>query len=125
MPVSRFPPRALIVEDEIVIALDLEAQMQALGFNVFALASNASQALKAARDTPPDVAIMDIYLNGTRDGIEAARQLHELYDTDVIFVTSYGDDPGVSERIEQQLPGSKILSKPLYGQRLADALEGL
>ncbi len=107
-----------------MIALDLEAQMQALGFNVFALAANASQALRAAMDTPPDVAIMDIYLSGARDGIEAARQLRELYDTDVIFVTSYSDDPGISERIEQQLPGARILSKPLYGQRLADALSG-
>ena len=125
MPASAFPPRALIVEDEIVIALDLETQMQALGFNVFALAANASQALTAAMDTPPDVAIMDIYLNGARDGIEAARQLRELYDTSVIFVTAYGDDPGVVEQIEQQLPGAKVLSKPIYGQRLADALEGL
>ena len=125
MPASAFPPRALIVEDEIVIAMDLEAQMQALGFNVFALAANASQALTAAMNTPPDVAIMDVYLNGARDGIEAARQLRELYDTSVIFVTSYGDDPGVIERIEQQLPGAKVLSKPVYGRRLADALEGL
>jgi CheY-like chemotaxis protein len=124
MTASKFPPRALVVEDEFVIALDLEAQMQALGFNVFALAASASEALTAAKATPPDIAIMDIYLNGARDGIEAARQLRELYDTTVVFVTSYGEDPGLSERIEQQLPGAKILSKPLYGDRLANAIAG-
>src|SRR5262249_32099403 len=71
-------PRALIVEDEIVIAMDIEAQMKKLGFDVCGLTSNAREALSLAMEEPPDVAIMDVYLQGARDGIEVARQIRDL-----------------------------------------------
>jgi len=115
-------PRALIVEDEIVIAMDLEAQMRKLGFDVCGVTSNAREALSLAMEDPPDLAIMDIYLNGTRDGIEVARQIRSLFATPVIFITAYGDDDGLMERIRQYLPEAIVLPKPLYGNRLADTI---
>ena len=63
---------ALIVEDEFLIALDLEETMQALGFEVCALAPTAKEAISLAMRNPPDVVLMDVYLDGTRQGIEAA-----------------------------------------------------
>jgi len=118
-------PRALIVEDEIVIAMDLEAQMRKLGFDVCGVTSNAREALSLAMEDPPDLAIMDIYLNGTRDGIEVARQIRSLFATPVIFITAYGDDDGLMERIRQYVPEAIVLPKPLYGNRLADTINRL
>ena len=118
-------PRALIVEDEIVIAMDLEAQMRKLGFDVCGVTSNAREALSLAMEDPPDLAIMDIYLNGARDGIEAARQIRNLFATPVIFITAYSDDHGLMDRIRQQVPEATVLPKPLYGSRLADTIARL
>jgi two-component system, response regulator PdtaR len=70
--------RAIIVEDEILIALALEAEMKDLGFDVCGLAANAKQAIAMAMEDKPDLAVMDIYLNGARDGIATARVLRDL-----------------------------------------------
>ena len=116
------PPRALIVEDEILIALALEAEMKDLGFDVCGLAANARQAIAMAMEDEPDLAVMDIYLNGARDGIETARVLRDLCGVQVVFVTAYSDGEGLTERIQQQVPNAPVLTKPLYGHRLADAI---
>jgi response regulator of citrate/malate metabolism len=115
-------PRALIVEDEILIALALEAEVKDLGFDVCGLAANANQAIAMAMEDEPDLAVMDIYLNGARDGIEAARVLRDLCGVSVVFVTAYSDDEGLKERIQKQVPNAPVLTKPLYGHRLADAI---
>lgn len=115
-------PRALIVEDEIFIALALEAEVKDLGFDVCGLAANANQAIALAMEGEPDIAIMDIYLNGARDGIETARVLRDLCGVRVVFVTAYSDDEGLTERIQKQVPNTPVLAKPLYGHRLADAI---
>ena len=115
-------PRALIVEDEVLIALGLEADLNELGFEDCRLAANARQALSRAMEDPPDLAVIDIYLNGVRDGIETARMLRELCGVPVVFVTAYSDEEGIIDRIQQQVPGAPVLTKPLYGHRLADAI---
>jgi DNA-binding NarL/FixJ family response regulator len=113
--------RALIVEDEFLIALDLETDLCALGFDVCDLAANAKQARSLAMSNEPDVVLMDVNLEGGREGIEAARWLREVCDTAVVFVTSYNDDDTV-ERIHQQVPGAPVLAKPVYRETLADAV---
>jgi DNA-binding NarL/FixJ family response regulator len=112
----------LIVEDEIIIALALEADLNELGFDVCGAAANAREALSLAMDDTPDIAVIDIYLNGARDGIETARMLRELRNVPVVFVTAYSDEEGILERVARQVPGAPILNKPLYGHRLADAI---
>jgi DNA-binding NarL/FixJ family response regulator len=118
------PPRrrrALIVEDELMIALDLEGAMSALGFDICGLASTADTARSIAMDNQPDVVLMDVNLDGGREGIEAARWLREVCDTAIVFVTSYNDHDTV-ERIHEQVPGAPVLQKPVYRKRLADAV---
>src|SRR5689334_19390183 len=116
---------ALIVEDEVMIALGLQADLEALGFEVSGLAANAREAMSLAMNDKPDLVVMDIYLNGARDGIEAARSIRETFGTRIIFVTAYTDDDGIIERIHQQVPDAPVLPKPLYGDRLANAIEQL
>jgi DNA-binding NarL/FixJ family response regulator len=113
--------RALIVDDEFLIAFDLEASMHALGFDVCAVASNEKDAIELAKSNPPDVVVMDVYLGGTRAGIEAARWLREVCGVPVVFVTAHSDD-GTLERIRSVLPGAPVLSKPVYRENLAHAI---
>jgi len=69
---QRLPPhrgRALIVEDEIFLAISLEADMHALGFEICDLAANGQQASKLAMSNQPDVVLMDINLEGGASSI--------------------------------------------------------
>jgi len=118
------PPRrhrALIVEDELMIALDLEDAMSALGFDICGLASTADTARSIAIDHHPDVVLMDVNLDGGHEGIEVGRWLREVCDVPVVFVTAYSDE-GTIERIHEQVPGAPVLAKPVYPQTLADAM---
>src|SRR4029450_4279873 len=79
--------RALIVDDEVIFALNMEAAMQELGFHVSHLAAKGSQAATLAMSNQPDLVLMDVNLEGGREGIEVARWLHELCDVPIVFVT--------------------------------------
>ena len=121
---QRSPPhhrRALIVEDEIYFAINLEADMHALGFDICDLAANGQQACRLAKTNQPDVVLMDINLEGGREGIEVARWLRKVCDAPIIFVTGYADRDTV-ERIHERVPGAPVLPKPLYRDHLADAV---
>jgi CheY-like chemotaxis protein len=113
--------RALIVEDETTIALNLEADMHALGFDICDLAANGQQASRLAMSNQPDVVLMDVNLEGGREGIEAARWLREVCDAPIVFVTGYTDRDTV-KRIHEQVPGAPVLPKPVWRDRLADAV---
>jgi len=115
--------RALIVDDEFLIAFDLEASMRELGFDACAVASNERDAIELAMNNPPDVVVMDVYLGGTRAGIEAGRWLREVCGVPVVFVTAHSDD-GTLERIHDVVPGAPVLSKPVYRENLARAVSG-
>jgi CheY-like chemotaxis protein len=100
---QRSPPRrALIVEDEVFFAISLEADMHELGFDVCDLAANGQQASTLAMNNQPDVVLMDINLEGGREGIEVARWLHTVCDAcpfrksypDVLVVQSSQDRDG-------------------------------
>jgi DNA-binding NarL/FixJ family response regulator len=115
--------RALIVDDEFLIAFDLESSMRELGFDVCTVASNEKDAIDLAKSNPPDVVVMDVYLGGTRAGIEAGRWLREVCGVPVVFVTAHSDD-GTLERIHNIVPGAPVLSKPVYPENLARAVSG-
>ena len=123
MPQSSPPrrPRALIVEDEIMIALDLEDTMLALGFDSCGLAPSERSARSLAMSDQPDVVLMDVCLEGGREGIETARWLREVCGASVIFVTAKADE-GTLARIHDRVPGAPVLSKPVYRKHLAKAV---
>jgi CheY-like chemotaxis protein len=80
--------RALILEDEVVIAMDLEQAMYELGFETSELAATPSRAFSLAMSSKPDIALVDVCLEGGREGIEAARWLREVCDVPVVFVNA-------------------------------------
>jgi two-component system, LytTR family, response regulator len=113
--------RVLIIEDEFLIALDLEETMFKLGFDVCALAPSARKARSLAMHNPPDVALVDVCLEGGREGIEIARWLREVCQVPIVFVTAQRDSATV-ERIHEQVPGAPVLSKPVFRHTLAGAV---
>jgi DNA-binding NarL/FixJ family response regulator len=104
-----------------LIALDLEATMFKLGFDICARAPSARNARSLSMNDQPNVALVDICLEGGREGIEIGRWLKEVCDVPVVFVTAYGDADTV-QRIQHQLPKAPVLSKPVFRHQLADAI---
>jgi two-component system, response regulator PdtaR len=110
--------RALIVEDEIMIALDLEDAMRALGFEVCGLAPSDSTARSLAMRDQPDLVLMDVCLSGGREGIETARWVREVCGASIVFVTA-NTDATTLERIHERVPGAPFLPKPVHRLSLA------
>jgi CheY-like chemotaxis protein len=113
--------RALIVEDEAFLAMSLAAYMRGLGFDACDLAADGQQAVLKAMSNQPDIVLMDVNLEGGREGIEAARWLREVCDIPIVFVTAYSDRVTL-QRIHEQVPGAPVIAKPLYRERLARAV---
>lgn len=80
----------LIVEDEALIALDLQRRLEHAGYNVHGIATDAAQALDLASSLP-DLILMDIRIGGQRDGIEVADEIRRHFDIPVMFLTAHAD----------------------------------
>lgn len=85
-------PRLLIVEDEALVADDLEQRLTRLGYQVAGLADNGSQTLRLASELRPDLVLSDIQIKGPADGIEVAGTLHRELDIPVVFLTAHADE---------------------------------
>jgi two-component system, response regulator PdtaR len=84
--------RVLIVEDEFLVASEIEEALIAGGFNVVGVATTAEEAIGLATIHGPSLAVMDIRLAGTRDGIDTAIQLFREHGLRCIFATAHVDD---------------------------------
>jgi two-component system, response regulator PdtaR len=80
-------PRILIVEDEMLIALDMEAAITDLGFEAVGIASDAKSAIRLA-STKPDIALVDLHLRDGLTGIHIGERLSVDYGVTVVFVTA-------------------------------------
>lgn len=81
----------LIVEDEAIVAADLEQRLERLGYTIMGPAASGSEALALARLRAPQLALMDIRLQGPIDGIAVAEILRKELDVPVIFLTAHAD----------------------------------
>lgn len=82
----------LIVEDEVIVALDIRARLESLGHSVLGLATTGEEAIKAVEQTIPDLVLMDVRLKGELDGIETAGILRKRFGVPAVYLTAYGDD---------------------------------
>jgi CheY-like chemotaxis protein len=115
------PPCILIVEDERIVATDLQDVLNGLGYDAYAIASSGAEALAIARTKRPDIVLMDIRIDGDVDGIEVATQLRREFDTAVIFVTALGDTV-TTQRAKSAEP-SAYLVKPVTIPALRTSIE--
>lgn len=84
--------RAVVVEDEFIIALELEMVLSDLGIEVIGTADTVDRAVGLVGEVRPDFVTMDIRLPGERDGIDAATEIFERFGIRSIFVSAYKDD---------------------------------
>jgi CheY-like chemotaxis protein len=113
--------RVLIVEDELLVAWHLESLAREQNLDVCGLVPDGDGAIEQAIDLDVDLVLMDIRLAGRMDGIEAARRIRDQRDTPIIFITAHGD-PATRAQIEQVLPGTPVLAKPITADSLKDAI---
>ena len=83
--------KILVVEDEIIVAMELKQQLETMGYEVVGTAASGKEAIEVALEKNPDVILMDIMLKGEMDGIEAAEKIHNYQDTHIIYTTAYSD----------------------------------
>ncbi|MDP4266608.1 MAG: response regulator [Bacteroidota bacterium] len=83
--------RILIVEDEMVVAMDLEQSLTNIGFEIIGISSTGEDAIFKAKSLNPDLVLMDIMLSGKLDGISAASEIISHQDIPVLFLTANSD----------------------------------
>ena len=113
--------KIMIVEDEKIVAADIHASIEKMGYAVCAMASSGMEAIKKADSSRPDLILMDILLKGSMDGIEAATRIKELYKIPVIYLTAFGDD-SILQRAKVTEPYGYI-TKPFNDRELHIAIE--
>ncbi len=89
--------KILIVEDEAVIALELEHNIKSLGYDITDIVNNAEDEFKSIEKNRPDIILQDIRIMGDMDGIAAAAIVKERYNIPVVFCSAYADQ----ERLEK------------------------
>jgi PAS domain S-box-containing protein len=113
--------RILIVEDEAIVAKDIELRLRAMGYDIIGLAASGEKALTLLESSSADLVLMDITLKGKMDGIETAGIVRNLYDIPVVFLTAYADTPTL-ERAKTTDPFGYIL-KPFEERSLQIHIE--
>jgi CheY-like chemotaxis protein len=111
----------LIVEDEKILAADLESKLRQLGYRVNGIATSGEEAVRLAQERAPSLILMDVRLSGTIDGVEAARRIRAKTPIPIVYLTAYSDlflrDPSL-----MQAPGLCI-AKPFLVSDLREVME--
>ena len=111
----------LIVEDEGLVAIDLQSRLLQMGYHVPEIFDNGNDLLKFGFDYQPDLIIMDVMIKGELDGIQTAQKFKEMLDVPIIFLTAYSDN---STFQRAKLSGAyAFLIKPFNQRELETTIE--
>jgi signal transduction histidine kinase len=113
--------KIVVVEDERVVARDIEKRLVKLGYAVPAIAASAEEALQKVADHHPDLVLMDIQLQGETDGIEAAEAIRVNFGIPVIYLTAFADETTLQRAKATEPFGYRI--KPFDERELHVAIE--
>ncbi len=108
--------KILVVEDEVIVAMEMKQQLENLGYKVVGVANTGQAAIDISLEKNPDVILMDIMLKGKMDGIEAAEKIRKFQDNHIIYTTAYSDAE-LLERAKLTQPNGYIL-KPLISKEV-------
>lgn len=111
----------LVVEDELIVAKDIQSRLLRLGYHVPASVDCASDVMTAVSNEKPDLILMDIMLKGNVDGIDAAKTIKERYNIPVVFLTANSDDETIL-RAKGAEPYGYLL-KPFEDRELLTTIE--
>lgn len=121
MHIMKQGTRILVVEDEIIIAEDIQRKLKKMGYVVPAIVSSGEEAIKKIQENIPDLVLMDIVIQGKTDGIETAAQIHSLFDIPVVYLTAYADEKTL-ERAKITEPFGYLI-KPFKERELQITIE--
>jgi CheY-like chemotaxis protein len=107
------PARILIVEDESITALHLAQQLRSLGYQVVALANSGPRAVDHALAHRPHAVLMDIHLQGTMDGIDAARHIQAATPIPVVYMSAHADAATI-KRLQATTQAAGFMPKPIH-----------
>lgn len=113
--------RIFIVEDEGIVAMELEDRLRGLGYEVVGQAASGEEAVARLGHDGCDLVLMDIVLKGTMDGIQTTEYIRSVFDLPVIYVTAHTDERTL-ERAKVTQPFGYIL-KPFSERELAATIE--
>ncbi len=113
--------KILIVEDELILAMELEMRLQSKDFYNTKIVTKGEQAVKSAKSFQPDVILMDIMLPGVINGIEAAIQILAFKKIPIIYIT--GNDHLREDAKLLATNPVTILGKPLSAWELFESLD--
>ena len=113
--------KILIVEDEAIIAMEIESQLQSLGYEITSIVDTSEKAIKKAKEDKPDIILMDIRIKGEMDGIDTAEAIRSQFGIPVIFSTAYLDEERI-ERAKITMPFGYML-KPIQERDLRVTIE--
>lgn len=113
--------KILVVEDENIVAMDIERGLRHLGYSVVGRASRGKDALEQAAEHRPDLVLMDIQLKGAMDGVEAADRIRREFHIPVVFLTAYADEPTLERAKRAEAYG--YLLKPFEESELHSVIE--
>jgi PAS domain S-box-containing protein len=113
--------RILIVEDEGIIAEDLQSSLRDSGYDVVGVVATGASAISEAASKDPHLVLMDIVLQGPMDGIQAAEKIKEEYNIPIIYLTAYSDEK-MLDRAKVTAPSGYLL-KPFRDRELHSTIE--
>ena len=113
--------KILIVEDEPIIAMELQESLQAAGYRVPEIVRNADDVLPSVMKNNPDLIIMDIYLKSFIDGIDAAQRVKMMKQVPIIFLTAYPNET-IKKKALSIKPDAYLL-KPIRDEELHQSVK--
>ena len=113
--------KIMVVEDEGIVALDIQSKLEGKGYEVTAVVSSGEEAVEKAAETHPNLVLMDIQLEGEMDGVEAADQIRSRFDIPVVYLTAFSDDSTL-QRAKVSEPFGYLL-KPFEERKMHTTIE--
>lgn len=115
------PLRILIVEDNVIVAMDISSRIKNMGYEVTSCVTRGETAVKEAIENPPDIILMDIQLKGKMNGIEAAKAIKAETEIDIIFLSAFADKS--IGRESEKIKPLGYLTKPVSDKELMDLIK--
>lgn len=113
--------RALIVEDEALIAEELSERLSSLGFSVIGAVDSADEGIDIATREQPELVLMDIRLRGKKDGVQAAEEIRRRVDVSIVYVSAHSDLATVNRAKNTDHDG--FILKPFHRRELQSTVE--
>lgn len=114
-------PRVLIIEDETLICEELRERLTRLGFVVIDTVDSAEEGIPIAVRERPDLILMDIRLQGEKDGVEAVQEIRQAMDVPIVYLTAHSDPLTVARANRTEHDG--FILKPFQKSELQSTIE--